>query len=131
MNCFQNFISVFWSTHGGKLLVIKHLSLCLTSVNAFDIAGWVCHWGNGHHLSLLSCGEDVDLTAHSKTREAWRSTSTLFQLGNTLSEVLQNRLSLGLWNEDSRIIVSWQKMNYLSSERQRSSLCSEAFPAVI
>ena len=38
MNCFQNFISVFWSTHGGKLLVIKHLSLCLTSVNAFDIA---------------------------------------------------------------------------------------------
>lgn len=111
------FISVFWSAHGGILLVIKHF--CLKDVNAFDIAGWFCHWGNGHHLSLLSCAENVDLTAHGETGEAWRSISIPFQPSNMLSEVLQSHMNLGLWNEDSRNIVSLQKINYGSLGRER------------
>ena len=121
MNCFQNFISVFWSTHGGKLLVIKHLSLCLTSVNAFDIADESVTEGVGTSCPCLAV---VQMLTWQRTAKLGKPEGAPPLFSSLAIRYLKCCKTVWVWVCEMKtveLLSAGKKMNYQSSERQSSS----------
>lgn len=146
MGCYWGFSFLSSSAH--MVGNFSSQSIPPQDVNAFDIAVRFCHWGNVHHLSLLSCVENIDLTEHGKQEKPEGVSPSPFNLVISYLKCckptwvweMKTAELLSVWE---RLILGVQKEDdlhgsYLGSKpmtifpschrglkRQRSSFCLE------